>query len=446
MIKRFASIRVRTWLMVVTVIALVERISLYLLYRPVSYDDTASYHRLAQAILAGWGAYDGTRTPGYPLFLALFGTDERVYAAQLFLGFLTTLLLFYITWRISGRSWLAGLVALAHTLNPQQIFFEADLLTETLTTFLIILSIAFLTGILFSKKPGLWKVLGLALLTGLAAGWAALTRPLFLFLPFWFAFILLVFWRAKPGIRWGGALMIGLSGAVVLGLWVNFIYQRFNMLSPTTMTGFHLVQHTGLFFEYVPDKYAVIRDVYLQYRAGQIAATGSPGNTIWAAIPALEKASGLSFYDLSRLLTTISIQLIIEHPWLYLKNVILGWLWFWKVPVYYLADSFRYSWLGTFSKWINLVWRGALILINIGFVSGSVMLFWKGVRRILRMDVFLWLLLGMLWLTSIAQTLLDHGDNPRFMVPVQSLVVLIVVYWGTQLILSMRKKDENPPA
>jgi 4-amino-4-deoxy-L-arabinose transferase-like glycosyltransferase len=443
MIKRLAAWRVRSWLILVAVIALVERVFQYLVYRPISYNDTGSYQRLAKAILAGWRGYDGTRTPGYPLFLALFGTDERVYAAQLFLGFLTTLLFFYITWRIGGRSWLAGLVALAHTLNPQQIFFEADFLTETLATFLIILSMAFLTGMLYSKEPRMWKVLGLGLLTGLAAGCAALTRPLFIIIPFWTVFFLLVFWRVKPRIRWGGALLVGLSGAVVLGLWINFVYQRFHMVSLTTMTGFHLVQHTGLFFENVPDEYATIRDVYLHYRAEQIAATGSPGNAIWDAIPALEKATGLSFLDLSRVLTKISIQLIIDHPVLYLKNVILGWIWYWKVPIYYKADSFRFSWLGTFSKWIILGWRGALVLINLGFVSGSVLLVWKRVQRTLRMDVFLGFLLGMLWLTSIAQTFLDHGDNPRFLVPEQSLVVLIVSYWGTQLFLSLRKKDES---
>jgi hypothetical protein len=59
------------------------------------------------------------------------------------------------------------------------------------------------------------------------------------------------------------------------------------------------------------------------------------------------------------------------------------------------------------------------------------------------MNNFLWFLLGTIWLTSIAQTLLDHGDNPRFLVPVQSLVVLVVFYWGTKLILFLRKKDAN---
>jgi len=35
---------------------------------------------------------------------------------------------------------------------------------------------------------------------------------------------------------------------------------------------------------------------------------------------------------------------------------------------------------------------------------------------------------------SILQTLLDHGDNPRFLVPLQSLVVLWVLWFGWQLL------------
>jgi hypothetical protein len=34
---------------------------------------------------------------------------------------------------------------------------------------------------------------------------------------------------------------------------------------------------------------------------------------------------------------------------------------------------------------------------------------------------------GMIWMISILQTLLDHGDNPRFLVPLQVLVLYLVV-------------------
>jgi hypothetical protein len=33
------------------------------------------------------------------------------------------------------------------------------------------------------------------------------------------------------------------------------------------------------------------------------------------------------------------------------------------------------------------------------------------------------------WVASLLQTLLDHGDNPRFSVPIQTLVVFVVLYW-----------------
>ena len=65
------------------------------------------------------------------------------------------------------------------------------------------------------------------------------------------------------------------------------------------MGGFHLVQHTGQWFELLPDEDALLRDIFLEYRAGQISETGSPGNTIWDALPAMEKASGHGFLELS---------------------------------------------------------------------------------------------------------------------------------------------------
>jgi hypothetical protein len=110
------------WLVIVSVTALLSRLFLLLLYSPVSYSDTASYRRLAGSVLNLFAKYDGTRTPGYPVFLALVGDDHRVWLAQLLLGFITTLLLFSIGWKLTGRPWFGGLIALFHTLNLGQLF------------------------------------------------------------------------------------------------------------------------------------------------------------------------------------------------------------------------------------------------------------------------------------------------------------------------------------
>ena len=68
-----------------------------------AYDDTPSYRRLAEAILNGWNGYDGTRTPGYPLFIAWAGPDQRVYLLQLLMGLAVTLIFFWVGWQLSGK-------------------------------------------------------------------------------------------------------------------------------------------------------------------------------------------------------------------------------------------------------------------------------------------------------------------------------------------------------
>ncbi|HEX9090652.1 MAG TPA: hypothetical protein VF831_04150, partial [Anaerolineales bacterium] len=91
--KRASSTRI--WLGIVFSVAFLVRLLTILLYHPVVFSDTPSYRRLADTVLQGFTNYDGTRTPGYPLFLALLGSDQVVWYVQLFLGLLTTLLLFY---------------------------------------------------------------------------------------------------------------------------------------------------------------------------------------------------------------------------------------------------------------------------------------------------------------------------------------------------------------
>ena len=445
MLKSLRNLKTRTWLAIVAIVALSERVLLYLFYRPVVYHDTASYRRLAEAILHGWTDYDGTRTPGYPVLMALAGPDERVYAAQLALGLLSSLLFFYIGWRVSGRGWFGALAALAHSFNLQQLFFEANLITESLTTFFIAASLAVAAWLLYSghKRP-LWQILLIALAGGITTGLATLTRPLFVFLPFLAAFFLLAFWRAAaPKVRWGVALVTGLTGLVLIGAWVNFIHQRFGMWGLTNMTGFHLVQHTGLFFEYVPDEYAAIRDTFIQYREARIAETGEPGNAIWDAMPALEQASGLGLVQLSNLLTKISIQLILQHPGLYLRSVWEGWLWFWKAPIYWSSDAFTNLALRAALSGLVIVARGGMVVANAAFILGSLALVSKKVRLILKMDAFLWFAASTVWLTSILQTLLDHGDNPRFSVPTQSLLMFLVLWWGLQITRRFVKRKGN---
>jgi hypothetical protein len=457
--NRFSGIAL--WLAVVSAVAFIERLLVILLYQPVAFGDTPSYRRLADSVLAGFAAYDGTRTPGYPAFLAVTGSDRTAWLVQLMLGFITTLLVFYLGWKLTGKAWFGGVVALAHTLNLSQLFFESNLLTESLTTFLMILTTAgVFLWLVYPRARTVWLAFGLGLVSTLTL----LVRPLFIYLPFLVLFFLWLFSRktlratmddeASSGEKehrhqrptWHFGIALLLPVAILLGGWVTFIHARFNEWSLTTMTGYHLVQHTGSFFEYVPDEYASLRNTYIKYRDAQISEFGTQTNAIWDAIPEMSQVSGYSFYALSRVLTRISIQLILQHPFLYLKNVISGWWMFWRIPVYWSADALRYPWLADGLTPLIQVERAGIFFINLLFIASSLFFMvnelvsagrHKPSRFRSRVShpsvyIFSWFLLGTIWIASILQTLLDHGDNPRFLVPMQSLVILWVALFALQ--------------
>jgi len=428
------------WLLLVAAIAILERLLLLAFYPPVAYDDTASYRHLAETVLNHWNGYDGTRTPGYPIFLAWVGSDQRAYTLQLMLGLFITGVFFWIGWQSSGKVQFGAAAALGHTLNLGQLFFEANLLTETLTTFwLALFALAVFEAL---RRPGRAR-LTWALAGGLFGGLAGLTRPLFFFVPFWAAlFLLVIVWREGWRTRLSIFAAPFLPGLFIVGLWVGYIYTTYNMVSITVMNGYHLVQHTGNFFEYVPDEDAALRDTYLRYRAERIAQFGTQGNTIWGAIPELEKVTGLNFYDLSRKLARVSIDLIRAHPGLYARSVVDGWFLYWRAPVYWHSAAIASTDLRLALQ--NLI-NGERVLLVLGngifILASMLMLLWKQVRQWMRMNAFLWFIGILIWLSSIAQTLPDHGDNPRFLIPLQSWVVFCVLWllWALPAYLRRRR-------
>jgi hypothetical protein len=425
--KEGSSKNLKAWLIVVVVIALLLRVALFLTYPEVSYSDTASYRRSADAILGGMVNYDATRTPGYPAFLAILGPDRAVYAAQLVLGFCITMGWFYLGWKLSGRPFFGAMAAMAHTLNPGQLLFEANLLTETLATFWLILALAgAFVWLEYPKRRTIWLGLGI----GLASSLATLARPLFIFMPIWLAVCLAISFKEKKlRIDWKPLVSILAVMAVLIGGWMNWVKNRFDLFSLTTMTGYHLVQHTGYYFEDVPDEYAEIRDIYLEYRDARIEERGTQGNTIWDAIPAIMEATGYGFIPLSQVLQKISIQLILTHPWQYLAHVIKGWWYFWRAPVYWDVTAVSSAALARVLETLILGARGVLFGANLLFIGSSVgALVSKRLRELWSIRPFHWVLAGSVWATAVASSLMDHGDNPRFLVPLQTVVVFWVLW------------------
>jgi hypothetical protein len=143
----------------------------------------------------------------------------------------------------------------------------------------------------------------------------------------------------------------------------------------------------------------------------------------------MQKVSGKGFYNLSRLLTTISLQLILAHPVLYLKNLVQGWWYFWRAPVYWSPDSFHLPAILPLLGGLNLFGRLSVFAFNLIFIfTTALAVVCKRVRQSWQIPPVLWCVVGAVWGTSVLQTILDHGDNPRFLIPIQTFVLLWVLY------------------
>jgi hypothetical protein len=210
---------------------------------------------------------------------------------------------------------------------------------------------------------------------------------------------------------------------------MRWVRVNYNIFALTTMTGYHLVQHTGYYFEAVPDEHAALRDVYLEYRDARLAERGTQGNTIWDAIPAMQAASGLNFYQLSRTLQSISLDLILTHPGKYLARVLQGWWMFWRAPVYWDAGAISSPGVPSVLKAIILGARGLLIGANLVFIATNLAaLISRRLWALWSIKPFHVLLAGSVWAASVMSSLIDHGDNPRFLVPLQTVVVYLVLW------------------
>ena len=423
------------------VVGIALRLILWFAYPPVEYSDTGAYLRLGRVLAAGsLRGYDGRRVPGYPAFTALAGGEpQSVYAVQLGLGVAISLLLFWMTYRATRSTGLGLLVGLLYDLIPGQFLFEANLLSETLTAFLVLLSMVLLGELLRAgdrRVDAVW-----ALLLGISSALPGLTRPEYYFLPVWLIPFVVT---GSAGLRRAARRLFAYLPlpALLLGGWVAIIYSQYGMLSPTVVVGYGLVQHTGAYFEDLPDSDAPLRDTYVRLRDERVADRGDQTNTIWKAVPELMQASGLTFYDLSRELQRLSLQLIREHPDRFAFSAIEGWVDFWKAPVYANLEAVESPPARLAVRAWALAGRGLSLAANGLFLVGSATLVVsRRLRRHLNADPHVLAAAGTVWITSVVQTLFEHGDNPRFLAPTQMLVVYVVARWAYAWWMARRRPE-----
>jgi 4-amino-4-deoxy-L-arabinose transferase-like glycosyltransferase len=157
-------------------------------------------------------------TPGYPLFLTIwiYSTEslQMFYAwllnFQALLGVCCAMLVFLLGLELSGLA-VALVAGLLFAISPHHVIANGYVLTESLFTFLLLLS-TFLC--LQATRRNL---LALFLITGAVIGFAALVRPILLLLPL---LLLPILWKSMGKQAWPRFLIICVGVTLIWAPWI----------------------------------------------------------------------------------------------------------------------------------------------------------------------------------------------------------------------------------
>jgi hypothetical protein len=422
----------RYWLAALVALGVLVRIALLAGYEPVTPPDTGTYLAAARDLVSGdFTSSEGRRTPGYPLFITLVGESPHQLAlAQMAAGIGTSMLLFLIALRMTGRARLAFAAGLSYDVNLQQLFLEAALLTEPLATFLIAsMILALLAAMVRLRQRDDAKAL--ALLTGVCGAAAIMVRPQFLFLPMLLPLLVAyatsgLGWPSRRA--WGHALLVALPIVLAVLGWAKVVQDKTGYFAMSTQSGFGLANHSVEFIELAPERYAKVRDILLKHRAERVAAAGQAGNTIWYALPEIRQATGWSLPEASRQIQQMSMQMFAEHPLRYAQSVARTWLEFWTVPIIWSPEHISPPGLAEPLEAIWWLEHKVLRLCNLVFVvlvAAAVVS--RRARAAVHWDLDATAISALVLCSSLLQAMADRGAGARYAMTVQALVVLVLI-------------------
>ena len=290
--------------------------------------DTPTYQQLAEDIKHGSSTQLSLRTPGLPLVLLLTGSEttptRSFYLLSLAMhlssiGMLALLLRYF---RISV--WATALFMVLAELPP---FVEpaAYALSETLSEFLVVLTVASLAAWLITQRSSLMVAFGLA-----ATG-AAFTRPTFqaltailwvcVFACYWLGYLRQISLRTL--LVWAAATMLLSFGAQ--GAYALFNYEKFGYLGMSSYPPYGLSTKVEGVLESIPPRDADVRDILVRHRDRLLVDpnydhTGQ--DYIYRAMPDLVGYYGGDRMRALRKIQELSLYLIKARPMSYLNECV----------------------------------------------------------------------------------------------------------------------------
>ncbi|MGB8643847.1 MAG: hypothetical protein WCF84_01295 [Anaerolineae bacterium] len=438
---------------------------------PQIFSDSAGYIVPALSLVSGRGygvQQDGFRTPTYPLFLALVllpsdtthlatcqdahrpaclgsaaqshdgaAAIQVIAIVQILLGGGILLLLYLLGWRLTHNRLIAVLSGAGYAFNLAAAFWENSILTETLTTLLLLLAVYLV--IRGTELGGRGRIA-----LGAILGALALCHSLYLLywgVPALFLFI----YRERTS--WRSALMrilpVVLIPALCILAWSAFNYFVNGVLTPSTLSGYVLIQMVAPVVEKAPPGYDYITEIYVGFRNAMMQETGSDSGAIFRAWPAMIDATGLTWSQISAKLTNLALYLIGIEPLVYLHSVWIGWQRFWDFALYHY-DPIPATLPGA-AGFTDDAWQS---LMNILFWAASFLLtLITALRsRIARLAPPplgpILLVMLTVWFAAVFASATNFQDNARLrasVLPLQYATILYTLWLAGTLIARRRK-------
>jgi len=237
-------------LLVILILGLIIRLMFFISLQPwddysvskyILHSDSPGYNNLGLSLAAtkSFDAFDGFRTPGYPVFLSLIYLFKAnciwlVLIVQIILSVISAywvyrLALFYFSQKV------ALLASFLFLIDYIQIVSSVQVLTETLYVFLFLWSVFLTAGFLKNKKI-LLLVFGSALLAA-----ATLVRPVSYYMPVILA--LALFFSVKAGIKQKllYVLLYCFVFAASLSPWIMRNQAKYGSAELTSVKGFNML-------------------------------------------------------------------------------------------------------------------------------------------------------------------------------------------------------------
>lgn len=409
--------------------AILIRVLVLIFYNGYSiFPDSEAYIELGQRLSGlDLNNYSGKRTPGYPAIIALLNSNLTfVKIFQLLLGIISTFLLFDLVKRETQSNFVGFLAAVFTTSFVHFVFFEVAILTETVSLFLLLLSF----WLIKTKECLSVEVKNVyIIILSIVFAYLFLTRPMFIYLPIGF-FLYFLVKNLRVNIKKAliKSTFILLFPLISFYSWSSLNEKNIGVFGSTYFLGFNLTQTATPFFELVPDEKKEIRDILLKHR-DSIAKLPNKNiaMSIWAAHDELLQQTKLTPPQLSKNLGEISIDLFKEHPNLYLRQVTISWLHFWKESILWKPAQIKSSLLKNILMGLWLyIQQWAAIGLSVLFIYFSLKHLFRFMKHGLKKFDFNLFIILIVLSGSIAQAMITYGSNDRFSFPYFPLIIYIV--------------------